>query len=88
MGGGGGDGGGGHGSRIIAFVIGGFTFSELRVVHRMTARTGRDVLLGGTSVQTPINFIQQVVSLGEDGGQQAAAFEVEAPAGGVSVRRK
>jgi syntaxin-binding protein 1 len=84
-------GGGGDGSsRMIAFVIGGFTFSELRVAHRMTARTGRDVLLGGTSVQTPINFIQQVVSLGTEGGAHpAAAFEIEQPgAGAVSVRRK
>jgi len=84
-----GDIGGGLGSRMIAFVIGGFTFSELRVAHRMTARTGRDVLLGGTSVQTPNNFIQQVVSLGGDGaGQHAATFEIEQPGGGFSVRRK
>jgi syntaxin-binding protein 1 len=75
-------------SRMIAFVIGGFTFSELRVVHRMTAKTGRDVLLGGTSVQTPINFIQQVVALSAEGQQAAATFEVEQPGVGVSVRRK
>jgi syntaxin-binding protein 1 len=88
--GGGGDGaGGGLGTRMIAFVIGGFTFSELRVAHRMTARTGRDVLLGGTSVQTPVNFIQQVVSLGEGGmAQQGAAFEIEQPGAGVSVRKR
>jgi syntaxin-binding protein 1 len=73
---------------MIAFVIGGFTFSELRVVHRMTAKTGRDVLLGGTSVQTPINFIQQVVALSAEGQQAAATFEVEQPGVGVSVRRK
>ncbi|KAL4529037.1 hypothetical protein Ndes2526B_g06871 [Nannochloris sp. 'desiccata'] len=86
---GGGDGAGGLGSRMIAFVIGGFTFSELRVAHRMAARTGRDVLLGGTSVQTPSKFIQQVVSLGGDGvGQHAATFEIEQPGAGVSVRRK
>ena len=75
-----------NGGRTVAFVIGGFTFSELRVVHRLTARTGRDFLLGGTSVQTPAKFINQVVSLGVE--QEAVrALEIEQPKG-VSVRRK
>lgn len=77
-----------RGGRTVAFVIGGFTFSELRIVHRLSARTGRDFVLGGTSVQSPAKFIEQVVSLGAE-QQTAAALEIEQPkVGGKSVRKK
>ena len=94
-----GNGGGRGGSKMFAFIIGGFTYSELRVVHRLAARSGRDVILGGTSIQTPANFMRQVVSLGsEDGGQESGPPAVEQPPPppplsstgklGLSVRRK
>ena len=68
--------GGSRGARMIAFVIGGFTFSELRVAHRLAARSGRDVLLGGTGIQTPAHFIEQLVALG-GGPSPSATFEIE-----------
>lgn len=58
-----------QGSRVYAFVIGGFTFSELRSVHRLSNKLGRDVMVGGTSVQTPMKFMQQVLSLSNGGDQ-------------------
>ena len=54
----------GKGSRVYAFVIGGFTFSELRSAHRLTGKLGRDIMVGGTSVVTPGKFMQQLVALG------------------------
>lgn len=55
----------GRGSRVYAFVIGGFTYSELRSAHRLTAKLGRDVMVGGTSVVTPEKFMKQLCALGE-----------------------
>ena len=45
---------------MIAFVVGGVTRSEMRVAHKLTARTGREVLLGGTTVDNPSVFLRQL----------------------------
>ena len=44
----------------MTFVIGGITRSELRVAHALSARFGRDITIGGTSVETPATFLQHV----------------------------
>ena len=49
-----------QGKRIVAFVVGGITHSELRVIHTVSARLGRDITLGGTSVESPATFIHHV----------------------------
>lgn len=66
----------GRGGRIFAFVIGGFTFSELRAAHKLSSRLQRDVFLGGTSVHTPGTFLQQLSSLNGQ-AEAPAAFEIE-----------
>eukprot|EP00891_Asterochloris_glomerata_P007891 jgi/Astpho2/7891/gw1.00118.18.1_t len=48
------------GKRMIAFVVGGVTRSEMRVAHKLTARTGREVLLGGTTVDNPSVFLRRL----------------------------
>ena len=45
---------------MIAFVVGGVTRSEMRVAHKLTARTGREVLLGGTTVDNPAVFLRRL----------------------------
>ena len=50
----------GPGKRILTFVVGGITRSELRVAHALAARTGRDITLGSTSIETPASFLQRV----------------------------
>lgn len=81
-----------RGGRLFAFVIGGFTYSELRTAHRLTGKIGRDVLLGGTSIVTPVAFMQQVSSLSsaQPGASGAASFEVESSGttSGTSARRR
>lgn len=49
--------------RLIIFVVGGVTFSEMRLAHRLSAALGRDVILGSTSTETPSSFVQHVRSL-------------------------
>ena len=41
-------------------MVGGVTRSELRVAHALAARTGRDITLGSTSIETPASFLQRV----------------------------
>ena len=53
------------------FVVGGITRSEMRVAHLLSKKLGRDVVLGGTSIDEPevflknllVSFIQIPVSL-------------------------
>ena len=60
----------GQGRRLFVFIVGGVSYSEMRSVHRLSARLGRDVFLGGTSVETPARFLRHV-------------GELSAPAGGA-----
>lgn len=52
------------GRRLLVFVIGGVTRSEMRAVHEVATKTGRDVLLGSTAVLKPAGFLSQLRSMG------------------------
>lgn len=49
--------------RIIVFVVGGVTHSEIRVAHLLSKKLKRDVLLGGTSVDNPATFLEHLQTL-------------------------
>jgi syntaxin-binding protein 1 len=55
------------GRRLILFVIGGVTRSEMSAVHELSKRTGREVLLGSTAVLKPSGFLSQLRSMGSAG---------------------
>ncbi|WIA41900.1 hypothetical protein OEZ86_009221 [Tetradesmus obliquus] len=57
------------GRRLIVFVIGGVTRSEMRAVHELSKRSGRDVLLGSTAVLKPGGFLSQLRSMGSTSAQ-------------------
>lgn len=38
--------------------------SEMRVAHRLSAKLGRDVFVGGTSIESPHSFMAHVQDLG------------------------
>lgn len=57
------------GRRLIVFVIGGVTRSEMRAVHELSKRSGRDVLLGSTAVLKPGGFLSQLRSMGSASAQ-------------------
>ena len=46
-----------QGKRVVVFVIGGITRSEIRTAHVLTEQLGRDVVLGSTSILTPASFL-------------------------------
>ncbi|KAH0452184.1 hypothetical protein IEQ34_019483 [Dendrobium chrysotoxum] len=51
------------GQRIFVFIIGGATRSELRVVHKLTAKCKREIILGSTSIDDPAQFITKLKML-------------------------
>ena len=49
-----------QGKRIVAFVVGGVTRSEMRVAHKLSAKLGREILIGSTSCDTPTSFLKSL----------------------------
>lgn len=66
------------GRRVFVFVLGGITHSEMRTTHRLSAKMGRDIYLGGTSVETPSTFLGHMSELGH---VDQVALEIESPGG-------
>lgn len=68
-----------RGRRLFVFIVGGVTYSEMRCAHRLSGRLGRDVFLGGTSVETPARFLRHVVDLSRP---DHTALEIDGGGGG------
>jgi len=51
------------GGRIIVFIAGGLTFSELRTAYELTSKYNREVVMGSTSLMTPSMFIDNLRNL-------------------------
>lgn len=47
-----------RGRRIVVFIVGGMTRSEVRVAHKLTAALQQEVILGSTSIDSPHTFLQ------------------------------
>ncbi|KIY96333.1 hypothetical protein MNEG_11628 [Monoraphidium neglectum] len=60
----------GGGRRLVVFVIGGVTRSEMRAAHQASKALGRDVLLASTAVLKPSAFAEQLAQLGSGGGDE------------------
>ncbi|MEW5299818.1 MAG: hypothetical protein WDW36_002793 [Sanguina aurantia] len=50
--------------RLVVFVIGGASRSEMRVVHALSRSLGRDIILGSTSIETPTSFTDMLYKIG------------------------
>jgi Sec1 family len=51
------------GPRIIVFIVGGASYSELRVCRDITEREGREVIIGSTSLISAEEFIEDLKKL-------------------------
>ena len=49
-----------QGKRLVAFVVGGMTRSEMRVAHKLSVKLGREILIGSTSCDTPATFLKSL----------------------------
>lgn len=67
------------GRRLFVFIVGGVTYSEMRCAHRLSTRLGRDVFLGGTSVETPPAFLRHVADLSR---RDHTVLEIDGGGGG------
>ena len=56
---------------MVVFVVGGITRSEMRAAHKLSAKLGRLVLLGGTALDSPGTFLKR---LGVRGLRRAPAW--------------
>lgn len=45
------------GSRLMVFIAGGVTYSEIRAMHELCHSMGRDIIIGSTHIITPRQFI-------------------------------
>ncbi|KAJ4788921.1 Syntaxin-binding protein 1 [Rhynchospora pubera] len=54
------------GQRIFVFIIGGATRSELRVVHKLSSKLQREIILGSSSLDDPHTFITKIKMLSQD----------------------
>ncbi|KAG6897816.1 hypothetical protein C0992_010620 [Termitomyces sp. T32_za158] len=59
--------------RIIVFVVGGATFSELRESYQLSTALNRDIYLGSTHTITPLRFVDDLKAL-ELGGVGSRAL--------------
>eukprot|EP00917_Polyrhabdina_sp_WS-2016_P029888 GHVP01063658.1.p1 GENE.GHVP01063658.1~~GHVP01063658.1.p1 ORF type:complete len:582 (+),score=132.40 GHVP01063658.1:202-1746(+) len=46
-----------EGKRLIVFITGGFSYSELRDAHIMSEKTGIEFIVGGARMETPESFL-------------------------------
>lgn len=49
--------------KLILFIIGGITYSEILTLYKTAHAKQRDLILGGTHILTPRTFIQELASL-------------------------
>ncbi|KAL2915943.1 syntaxin binding protein 1 [Polyrhizophydium stewartii] len=55
-----------NGPRVIILVVGGLTQAEIRTAYEITSMYKRDVLIGSTSLITPVQFLQELKTLGSE----------------------
>eukprot|EP00668_Euglena_longa_P041600 GGOE01054770.1.p1 GENE.GGOE01054770.1~~GGOE01054770.1.p1 ORF type:complete len:609 (+),score=216.48 GGOE01054770.1:92-1918(+) len=52
------------GPRLIVFVVGGVTYSEIRSAYEVMRESKREVIVGGTSILTPHGFVEEMKLFG------------------------
>eukprot|EP01127_Copromyxa_protea_P006569 TRINITY_DN1651_c0_g1_i1.p1 TRINITY_DN1651_c0_g1~~TRINITY_DN1651_c0_g1_i1.p1 ORF type:complete len:594 (-),score=84.02 TRINITY_DN1651_c0_g1_i1:62-1843(-) len=50
-------------SRITIFIVGGVSLNEIRAIHTLAKKTGRDILIGSTHIIEPNSFLEEVACL-------------------------
>ena len=53
-------GGSSSGSRYLVFVAGGVAYSELRATHEVSQQNAKEIVIGGSHIITPTDFLIEV----------------------------
>lgn len=67
-----------RGKRLVIFVIGGVSRSEMRVIHKLAPTLHRDLILGSTSVESPSSFIEKLSTLSSSGDEESVKINIDA----------
>lgn len=59
--------------RVLLFVAGGMTYSEMRSAYQISERLGKDVYIGSSHTFTPESFVDVLKHFGKAGAKDAAA---------------
>ena len=67
--------------KLVVFVIGGITRSEMRWMHKKGLEMQRDIIIGSTAIVTPETFVEQLAGItgtllkgfGKGGGEGPSA---------------
>ncbi|KDE02370.1 hypothetical protein MVLG_07072 [Microbotryum lychnidis-dioicae p1A1 Lamole] len=71
--------------RVVVFVAGGMTFSEVRAVYKLSESANKDIIIGSTSTITPEQFVSDLSNL-ERGPPGSDASPI--PPAALSASRK
>jgi syntaxin-binding protein 1 len=55
-----------QGGRIIVFIAGGMTYSEIRAINEVMKLTKREIIIGSTHIVRPVDFLRDLDILGDD----------------------
>lgn len=55
--------------RVLVFVAGGMTYSEMRAIYQISSKMNKDGYIGSTSVWTPEGFINALKTFGKAGNK-------------------
>ncbi len=58
--------------RVLVFVAGGMTYSEMRSAYQMSERLGKDCYIGSSHTFTPQSFVEVLKQFGKAGAREAA----------------
>lgn len=61
------------GPRLLVFVAGGVSFSEMRAAYELSARYDREVIIGSTELLTPERYLRSMAMLNETLGATASS---------------
>ncbi|TKY89618.1 hypothetical protein EX895_001403 [Sporisorium graminicola] len=59
--------------RVLLFLAGGMTYSEMRSAYQMSDRLGKDVYIGSSHTFTPESFVEVLKLFGKAGAREAAS---------------
>ncbi len=59
--------------RVLLFVAGGMTYSEMRSAYQISERLGKDVYIGSSHTFTPESFVEVMKHFGKAGARDAAS---------------
>jgi syntaxin-binding protein 1 len=54
-----------NGGRAIVFMMGGLSYSEMRVARQVMAKESREVVIGSTAFVSPKEFVEDLAALNE-----------------------